>query len=140
MVLGNRIRTRWEAFKGNMPWWKYVANRLMTSARTLDRPEPRRVALRAARLFAARAGDAAVERNSDDFVFDQQFLYQAAAFRSAWRRADAGALLPEASSINFRRSCVYGLATIKVMAQFALHRCGLVRVPLFAPRDAAAGT
>ena len=142
MVLGNRIRTRWEAFKGNMPWWKYVANRLMTVGENLWTGQNLGEWHSGLRAYSRRVLETLPwERNSDDFVFDQQFLYQAAAFR--FRLGDVPTpvrYFPEASSINFRRSCVYGLATIKVMAQFALHRCGLVRVPLFAPRDAAAGT
>ena len=43
----------------------------------------------------------------------------------------------EASSINFRRSVVYGLGVLKTAAQFRLHRWGLIRSPIFAPLDAA---
>lgn len=38
---------------------------------------------------------------------------------------------PEASSINFRRSVIYGLGVLATAAQYRLHRWGLVRNKLF---------
>ena len=41
---------------------------------------------------------------------------------------------PEASSISFRRSLVYGLSTLLLLAQFVLHRLGLVRLARLDPK------
>src|SRR5258708_30110659 len=66
------------------------------------------------------------ERNSDDFVFDTQFLVQAVRF--GFRLGDIPVpvrYFAEASSINFRRSVKYGLSTLGVVAQYWLHPVGL---------------
>ena len=57
------------------------------------------------------------ERNSDDFVFDTQFLVQ--AVRLGFRLGDIPVpvrYFAEASSINFRRSVRYGLSTLGVVS------------------------
>jgi hypothetical protein len=40
----------------------------------------------------------------------------------------------EASSINFRRSCVYGLSALVCLAQFVLQSVGVASFRLFAPK------
>ena len=71
------------------------------------------------------------ERNSDDFVFDTQFLVQAVHF--GFRLGDVPVpvrYFDEASSINFRRSLVYGLGTLGELGRYWLHRLGVWRTPL----------
>jgi hypothetical protein len=71
-------------------------------------------------------------RNSDDFVFDSQVLFQAAAFGFNIVEISVPCrYMPEASSINFSRSVKYGLATLMVAAQYALHKRGIRKYPLF---------
>jgi hypothetical protein len=71
---------------------------------------------------------------SDDFVFDNQMIAQA-----AWHRFRIGEIscptkyFPEASSINFRRSCVYGLGVLRTSLDYRLCRWGLKRPHLYAP-------
>ena len=136
VVLGNRIRTRWEALDGGMPWWKYVANRVLTILENFWSGQNLGEWHSGMRAYSRKTLETLPwELNSDDFVFDQQFLYQAAAFRL--RMGDipvAARYFEEASSINFRRSVVYGLSTLWVMARFRLHLMGLVRSPLFTPK------
>jgi hypothetical protein len=75
------------------------------------------------------------EANSDDFVFDSQFLAQASYF--GFRIGDLpvpARYFPEASSINFRRSIVYSLGTLRVLGQYLTHRAGLAPSPLFTSR------
>jgi hypothetical protein len=70
--------------------------------------------------------------NSDDFVFDTQFLAQSVFF--GFRLGDIPVpvrYFAEASSINFRRSTRYGLLTLWVMLQFCLNRLGLLRSAIF---------
>ena len=130
VVLGNRIRTRWEALKGGMPLYKYVFNRMLTAIENLSTDQNLGEWHSGLRAYSRRVLETfRWEMNSDDFVFDQQFLYQAAACR--FRLGDmpvAARYFPEASSINFRRSVVYGLSTLLLMAQFFAHRSGLARL------------
>lgn len=136
VVLGNRVRTRREALDGGMPWWKYLANRLLSGLENLATGQNLGEWHSGMRAYSRQALEAIPwERNSDDFVFDQQFLYQAAALRL--RIGDipvAARYFEEASSINFRRSVVYGLSSLGVLAQFLLLRLGLWRSPLFMPK------
>ncbi|MDD5658385.1 MAG: glycosyltransferase family 2 protein, partial [Elusimicrobia bacterium] len=75
------------------------------------------------------------ERNSDDFVFDQQFLVQSAC--CGFRMGDipvAVRYFPEASSINFKRSLVYGLSSLVLLGQYLLQRARLARFDLLTPK------
>ncbi len=75
------------------------------------------------------------EENSEDFVFDTQFLLQACA--AGFRIGDIPVptkYFAEASSINFRRSMRYGWSSVYWLARFALHRSGLIKNPLLRPR------
>src|SRR6202050_2953272 len=71
-------------------------------------------------------------RNSDDFVFDSQFLAQAVHF--GFKLGDIPVpvrYFDEASSINFSRSVKYGLSTLSVLAAFWANRLHVLRSPLF---------
>jgi len=64
--------------------------------------------------------------NSNDFIFDSQFLAQAAHL--GFRIGDIPIptrYFPEASSINLRRSLQYGFLTLVVMVQFILRKTGI---------------
>lgn len=133
VILGSRIRTRAEALQGGMPGWKYLANRLLTITENIALGQ---------NLGDFHSGFRAYRRevletvpwqvNSDDFVFDTQFLAQSVAF--GFRLGDIPVpvrYFAEASSINFRRSTRYGLLTLWVMLQFWLHRLGICRPGIF---------
>src|SRR5204862_4931023 len=107
-ILGGR------AIDGGMPIWKFVANRLLTLVENL---------LLGAKLSEYHTGYRAfsrtllerlsLERNSDDFVFDNQILAQILWLNCAIGEVTCPArYLPEASSINFRRSVRYGFGCI----------------------------
>ena len=80
-----------------------------------------------------------MDRDSDDFVFDQEFVAQvvAAGFRIT-EVAVPTRYFPEASSVDFRRSVRYGLGTLGVVASFLLHRLGWRRDVRLVPRVAGA--
>jgi hypothetical protein len=138
MVCGNRIRTRWEALKGGMPVYKYIFNRLLTGFENFMTGQTLGEWHSGLRAYSRKCLETVPwERNSDDFVFDQQFLIQAAYLKL--RMGDvpvAARYFAEASSINFRRSCVYGLSALVCLAQFALQRLGLARFAIFEPKQA----
>ena len=133
VIIGSRIRTRKETLDGGMPLYKYISNRILTTLENI--------------VFGQNLGDfhtgfrvyrrEVLERiryhaNSDDFIFDTEFLAQ--AVYCGFRIGDIPIptrYAPESSSINFRRSLKYGLQTLIVMAKFLIHRIGIVKVPLF---------
>jgi len=141
VVLGNRIRTRWEALDGGMPWWKYLFNRLLSIAENVWTGQNLGEWHSGLRAYSRKVLETIpYELNSEDFVFDQQFLYQTCALKL--RMGDIPVSVryfPEASSISFRRSVIYGLSTLVVMAQYLFHRVGLSRCPLFVAKPASAG-
>ncbi|MDE2237424.1 MAG: glycosyltransferase family 2 protein, partial [Elusimicrobia bacterium] len=111
-VCGNRIRTRWEALEGGMPVYKYFFNRALTIFENSVTGQNLGEWHSGLRAYSRRLLETIPwELNSDDFVFDQQMLIQAAAMR--FKLGDvpvAARYFAEASSIDFRRSCVYGLS------------------------------
>ncbi len=129
VILGNRIRTRAEAVACGMPWWKYLANRGLTLFENVSLGQNLGEFHSGFRVYRRSVLETIpFERNSDDFVFDTQFLVQAVAF--GFRLGDVPVpvrYFDEASSINFRRSTKYGLETLKTVGQYWLHRLGVWR-------------
>jgi len=136
VVCGNRIRTRWEALEGGMPFYKYLSNRALTIVENMMTGQNLGEWHSGLRAYSRQVLETIPwELNSDDFVFDQQMLHQAAVL--GFRMGDipvAARYFEEASSINFRRSVVYGLSTLVVMLQVLLHRLGIWKSPLFVPK------
>ncbi len=139
MVLGSRIRTRREALQGGMPVWKYVANRCLTLLENVALGQNLGDFHSGFRAYRREVLETIpFERNSDDFVFDSQFLAQAAHFR--FRIGDVPVpvrYFDEASSINFRRCLTYGFGTLGVLSSFWANRLGLRRSQLFQPNQNA---
>jgi hypothetical protein len=70
--------------------------------------------------------------NSDDFVFDSQIIAQAIYNDFKVDEIPVQArYFPEASSVNFKVSTIYGLKTVGVMFGFLLQRLGLVHSQIF---------
>src|SRR5438309_7207323 len=127
-MLGSRILGG-GALRGGMPVWKYLANRFLTLLENL---------LLGAKLSEYHTGYRAfarsllerlpLERNSDDFVFDNEILAQVIALGWAIGEVTCPArYLPEASSINFRRSVRYGFGCLATGLRFRFARWGLAR-------------
>ena len=131
-VLASRILGT-GALKGGMPLYKYVANRFLTLVENI---------LLGQKLSEYHTGYRAFSRelleklplgeNSDDFVFDNQMLAQIAWF--GYRIGELSCptkYFADASSINFRRSSIYGLGVLKTALSFRLQKLGLVRLKMF---------
>ncbi len=132
IVLGSRILGG-GALRGGMPRHKYVANRALTLIQNL--------AL-GAKLSEYHTGFRAYSRdlllslpldaNSDDFVFDNQLLAQCIYLGARIGEVSCPTrYFPEASSINFRRSTIYGFGVLKTTADCMAARLGLYRKPIF---------
>lgn len=132
VVLGSRILGR-GALKGGMPLYKYIANRVLTFAENI---------LIGYKLSEYHTGYRAWSRKvietlplglcSDDFVFDNQMLVQAIDHGfNIGEISCPTSYFPEASSINFRRSVVYGVGVLHTAVGYRLHRMGISRHRLF---------
>ncbi len=136
VVLGNRIRTRAEALAGGMPKAKYFANRGLTILENLLSGQNLGEWHSGFRAYNRRVLETVpYHRNSDDFVFDSQFLVQCVHF--GFKLGDVPVpvrYFDEASSINLRRSTTYALQTLKTFVVWKAHRLGM-RSTLFQPLD-----
>jgi glycosyltransferase involved in cell wall biosynthesis len=132
VVLGSRVLGG-GALKGGMPFYKYVANRLLTAFQNL---------FLGAKLSEYHTGFRAFSKevlqtlplleNSDDFVFDNQMLAQCVMF--GFRIGEIScptSYFEEASSIGFRRSVKYGFGVLTTTARFVAHKTGLLKSHLF---------
>jgi glycosyltransferase involved in cell wall biosynthesis len=132
VVLGSRILGN-GALRGGMPPYKYVANRVLTLFQN---------AAIGQKLSEYHTGYRAWSREvlttlpilnfSDDFVFDNQMLTSAHFFDFPIGEISCPTkYFDEASSINFKRSVVYGLGVLKTALDYRMQRWGLVESPIF---------
>ena len=132
VVLGSRILGK-GALKGGMPLYKYVFNRLLTFTQNL---------LMGQKLSEYHTGYRAFHKdvllsipfhnNSDDFIFDNELLAQ--IFYKRFEIAEITCptkYFDEASSINFKRSAIYGLGVLRVSVQYALQKLGIGKFSIF---------
>ncbi len=131
-VLGSRILGT-GALKGGMPLYKFISNRALTFFENIMLGHKLSEYHTGFRAFSREILERLpLERNSNDFVFDNQMLAQIIWF--GYRIAEVTCptrYFKEASSINFRRSMTYGLGVLKTSFQFRLCRMGLCSPPLF---------
>src|SRR5262245_1257153 len=127
VVLGNRVRSRKEALACGMPWWKYVSNRGLTVFENFALGQNLGEFHSGFRVYRRTVLETIpLEKISDDFVFDTQFLVQAVNF--GFRLGDVPVpvrYFKEASQINFRRSTKYGIQTLTTVGRYWLHRLRL---------------
>ena len=132
LVLGSRL-LEVDGRQYGMPAYKYFANRFLTSV------ENRAMGTHLSELHTGyRAYSRKLLttipylRNSDDFVFDSQVLFQTVAFGFEIAEISVPCrYMSEASSINFIRSLRYGLSTLGVAWQYTMHKKGRRKSPLF---------
>jgi glycosyltransferase involved in cell wall biosynthesis len=127
LMLGSRFLG--DPLAGGMPRWKYVSNRFLTGTENLAFGLHLSEYHTGFRAYSRHLLETIPYRlNSNDFVFDQELVAQAVACQMRIGEiAVPTRYFEEASSVNFRRSCVYGLSTLKVVLRFLLHRMRLRR-------------
>jgi hypothetical protein len=132
VVLGSRILGK-GALAGGMPRYKYVANRILTFIQNIlcghklsEYHTGYRAFTRAVLLSIP------FDKNSEDFLFDNQLLSQAIYGSFNIGEITCPTLyFAEASSINFKRSLVYGLGVLKVSLMHFLQRKGWCKFSLY---------
>ena len=125
VVLGSRILGR-GALKGGMPLYKYFSNRLLTLAQNILMRQKLSEYHTGYRAFSRKVLEAVdFEKNSDDFVFDNQMLAQIcyAGFDIAEITCPTK-YFDDASSINFRRSVAYGLGVLATSVKYFFSKLG----------------
>ena len=133
IILGSRVRTRKECLNSGMPLYKYISNRFLTILENLITGQNLSEWHTGYRAYSRKVLETIpYHKNSNGFVFDAQFLIQAAYF--GFRMGDLPVpcrYMSEASSINLSRSVGYGLGTIKTLFQFILQKLHLMTFDLF---------
>jgi glycosyltransferase involved in cell wall biosynthesis len=140
MVIGSRILGG-GALAGGMPPWKYMANRLLTWTENLLLGAYLSEYHTGYRAFSRALLDALPwQHNSDDFVFDNEFLAQCIVGRFRIGEVSVPTrYFPEASSIGFARSVRYGFGVLGVAVLGCLARLGVYRHRLFRGLPGTAG-
>ncbi len=123
--------------EGGMPWWKFNANVLLTAIANI---------IFRRYLTEIHSGFRAYSRkyletvrfmeNSDDFIFDTEIIAQGMMNRLTFQEVPiVTRYFPEASSINLRRSIVYGFGILAVLFKYWLHRKKLAYFKSFGPKS-----
>jgi len=138
VVLGSRILGTPGALAGGMPRWKYIANRFLTLVENWLLGVKVSEYHTGYRAFSRDVLETLpLEENSDDFVFDNQMLAQAVHFGFRFGEVSCPTkYFDEASSINFRRSVVYGFGVLGTAFAYRLHRMGIRHSRIFAKNGA----
>ena len=131
LMLGSRFLG--DPLAGGMPRWKYVANRFLTTVENIAFELNLSEYHTGLRAYSRQLLETIpYSLNSDDFVFDQELIAQVVAAGMRGRIGEIAVptrYFDEASSVGFKRSVVYGLSTMRVVARYLLHRLRVRRSP-----------
>lgn len=132
VVIGSRILGQ-HPVSGGMPLYKYIANRLLTLFQNILLNAKVSEYHTGYRAFSKKTLQMIpMHQNSNDFIFDNQMLAQIIALKITIGEISCPTkYFPDASSINFIRSCIYGLGILKTSILFRLWRFGLVKPSIF---------
>ena len=123
VVFGSRILGK-GALMGGMPLYKYVANRFLTLFQNTmmnQKLSEYHTGYRAYHKDVLKKIN--YKQNSDDFIFDNEMVAQ--IFYNGFEIAEITCptkYFKEASSINLKRSIIYGLGVLKVSVLYFLTR------------------
>ena len=132
VVLASRILGK-GALRGGMPIYKYIANRFLTAFQNILVNQKLSEYHTGYRAFHRRVLEGiSFNQNSDDFVFDNEMLSQI-IFKD-FNIAEVSCptkYFEEASSINLKRSTIYGLGVMRVSIQHLLQKMGLAKFNIY---------
>lgn len=132
VVLGSRILGK-GAMREGMPVYKYIANRFLTLFQNVVMGQKLSEYHTGYRAFSGNVLRKINYRiNSDDFVFDNEMIAQ--IFYAGFEIAEITCptkYFEEASSINFRRSTIYGIGVLFVSLKYRLQKWGFAKYKIF---------
>lgn len=132
VVLGSRILGK-GALKGGMPMIKYIANRFLTLFQNILINQKLSEYHTGYRAFSKEVLESInYNANSDDFLFDNQMLSQ--IFYAGFEVAEITCptkYFAEASSINLRRSAIYGVGVMMTSVKHWLNKIGLLKSEIY---------
>lgn len=132
VVFGSRILGM-GALKGGMPMYKYIFNRMLTLFQNILMGQKLSEYHTGYRAFSATVLKSVhYAKCSDDFVFDNEMAAQ--IFFKGYEIAEVTCptkYFPEASSINFKRSSIYGLGVLRTSIIYRLQKWGIGSYKIF---------
>jgi len=142
IVLGNRVRSRWETLRGGMPKRKYLANRLLTGLENLLLGQNLGDFHSGMRAYSAQVLRTLPYRAfGDDFAFDSQLLASAAYLRLRIGDVPVPTIYTDdCSQIGFADSASYAGKTLLTVSRYLLQRTGLFSFPMFRPLSPPSAT
>lgn len=119
--------------EGGMPVWKYNANIFLTAAANLVFQRYLTEIHSGFRAYSRKYLETVqFEKNSNNFVFDTEIIAQGMSCKLFFREVPiVTRYFPEASSINFRHSVVYGFGILGVLVRYMLHKMKIRHVAHF---------
>ncbi len=113
--------------EGGMPFWKYLANVLLTALANIVFRRYLTEIHSGFRAYTRKYLETVrLDENSDDFIFDTEIIAQGMSCNLTFQEVPiVTRYFPEASSINFRRSVIYGFGILGVLGKYAFHKTGL---------------
>jgi glycosyltransferase involved in cell wall biosynthesis len=135
-VFGSRMLGR-NPMEGGMPKWKYVANVMLTAFANIAFGRYLTEIHSGFRAYSSKyLRTVRYEENSDDFVFDTEIITQGMACNLNFEEVPIETrYFKEASSINFRRSVVYGLSILFILFKYYLHWKGIIKEKSLFPKN-----
>lgn len=116
--------------EGGMPAWRWYSNRLLTLAQNILCDNKMSEYHTGYRAFSSEVlKKLPLNKNSDDFVFDNQMLVQTMYY--GFRMGEISCptrYFEQASSINWKRSIVYGFGVLKNSLEYYLAARGKMKV------------
>jgi glycosyltransferase involved in cell wall biosynthesis len=122
--------------EGGMPKWKYFSNLFLTMIENATFYVFLSEYHSGFRAYSKRYLDKVnFEANSDDFVFDTEIIAQGVAKGMVVREVPIRThYFDEASQVGFWRGVRYGLAILKTMVLYKLHKKGIYSAAIFRDR------
>jgi len=123
--------------EGGMPFWKYLANVLLTAFANIVFRRYLTEIHSGFRAYTRKYLETVrLEENSEDFVFDTEIIAQGMANNLTFQETPiVTRYFPEASSINFYHSVIYGFGVLWVLLKFWIHKTGLIQFSQFLPNS-----
>lgn len=135
-VFGSRMLGG-KPLEGGMPYWKYLANVLLTAIANIVFRRYLTEIHSGFRAYTRKYLETVhFEKNSEDFIFDTEIIAQGMSNNLTFKEvAIVTRYFPEASSINFSRSVIYGFGILWVLFKFWLHKKGILKFKQFLPKS-----
>ncbi len=130
-VIASRMLSN--ALEGGMPLYKYIANKFLTAFQNLFLGQHLSEYHTGFRGFKKNVLETLpLESCDDDFVFDNEMLALVSYYGFKIGEISCPTkYFPEASSINFMRSCKYGLGVLSVSLKYFLAYTGIYKSKIF---------